>query len=324
MATISIALCTYNGEQYLEQQLDSFVSQTRPPDELIVCDDRSSDSTVEIVKRFADRAPFPVRVSVNEENLGSSRNFSKAIELCTGDLILLADQDDVWLPRKLETIENAFRANADAGLVFSDAELVDEQLQPLGRKLSDLTFDSATRRDLAAGKAFESLLKQNFVTGSTAAFRSNLRKVIPPVPTGIPNLIHDAWIALSIARFAPVIFVDEPLIKYRQHGSQQIGLRLPGSEDRREHFESTIRYLTDDIERLRRSKVVFDEDQVLARKIDDLIDEKQDYIDHCRVRMDLPRARVARVARVINELLSGRYGRFSSGVRSAVRDIVER
>src|SRR5215207_2518174 len=101
MVRISIALCTYNGEQYLQQQLDSFVAQSRPPDELVVCDDRSTDRTVPIVEDFAKRAPFRVELVINETNLGSTRNFEKAIGLCTGDIIFLADQDDVWLPEKL-------------------------------------------------------------------------------------------------------------------------------------------------------------------------------------------------------------------------------
>src|SRR5882762_9087557 len=98
---ISIAMCTYNGARYLREQLDSIAAQTRPPSELIVCDDNSLDETREIVAGFAASAPFPVRLGVNEQNLGSIRNFERAIKLCEGDLIALSDQDDVWLPEKL-------------------------------------------------------------------------------------------------------------------------------------------------------------------------------------------------------------------------------
>ncbi|MBC7931137.1 MAG: glycosyltransferase, partial [Rubrivivax sp.] len=95
---LSIAMCTYDGGRYLAEQLASIAAQTRAPDELVVCDDRSRDETTSIVRRFAETAPFPVRLYVNEQNLGSTRNFEKAIGLCEGELIALSDQDDVWLP----------------------------------------------------------------------------------------------------------------------------------------------------------------------------------------------------------------------------------
>ena len=236
MPKISIALCTYNGEQYLRSQLDSFLEQHRLPDELIVCDDRSSDETTQIVERFAARAPFTVDLFVNEKNFGSTRNFEKAISLCTGDLIFLSDQDDVWLPQKIERIESEFTKDEGAGLIFSDAEVVDEDLKPLGLRLSSLTFHDSCRQDMRNGKQFESLLRQNFVTGATAAFRSSFREILLPTPDGVPNLIHDAWIALSIANEARIVFIDEPLIKYRQHGSQQIGLRVGRENDRKFFF----------------------------------------------------------------------------------------
>src|SRR5688572_14133745 len=98
----SVAMCTYNGARYLKEQLDSFTVQTRLPDELIVCDDGSSDETCQIVSTFAASAPFTVRLEVNQQTLGSTQNFAKAIQLCRGDLIALCDQDDVWLPGKLD------------------------------------------------------------------------------------------------------------------------------------------------------------------------------------------------------------------------------
>ena len=323
MAKISIALCTYNGEQFLREQLESFTYQRRRPDELIVCDDRSTDGTVSIVERFASQAPFAVELVVNDANLGSTRNFEKAISMCTGDLIFLSDQDDVWLPEKIERIESEF-SDEGVGLVFSDAEVVDEALKPLGRRLSSLTFHATSRQDLRTGTVFESLLTQNFVTGATAAFRSSLRDVITPTPIGVPNLIHDAWIALSIANHARIVFLDEPLIKYRQHASQQIGLGLSRMSDRRGSFEGAIDYLQDDIKRLALMKEILPSLRGVKPlpSLDALICEKRDQINHCEARMDLPRNRVKRVVAVLTELLTGRYSRFSSGLLSAAKDVV--
>jgi glycosyltransferase involved in cell wall biosynthesis len=102
---ISVALCTYNGERFLHQQLDSIAMQTRLPDELVVCDDRSTDRTLAIVREFAASAPYPVRVFENQANLGFAANFEGAIRRCDGDLIALSDQDDVWYPTRLERSE---------------------------------------------------------------------------------------------------------------------------------------------------------------------------------------------------------------------------
>ena len=131
---LSIAMCTYNGASYLQEQLDSFLWQTRLPDEIVVCDDCSQDETVEILKEFAANSPFPVHLHVNKTNLGLTKNFEKAIGKCTGDIIFLSDQDDVWLPERLEKFEAAFQKDADVGLVFCDAYLVNEKLESLNCK----------------------------------------------------------------------------------------------------------------------------------------------------------------------------------------------
>ena len=122
----SVAMCTYNGAAYLEEQLDSIARQIRLPDELVVCDDNSSDESLRILRSFAARSAFPVRLHSNESNLGSTKNFEKAICLCSGDVIALADQDDVWHPEKLAILEREFSSTPDVGLVFTDAEIVDE------------------------------------------------------------------------------------------------------------------------------------------------------------------------------------------------------
>ncbi len=104
---ISVALCTYNGERFLPQQLASMAKQTRLPDELVVCDDRSTDRTMALVREFAASSPYPVRIFENEHNLGFAANFERAIRLCEGDLIALSDQDDIWYPIRLERSEQS-------------------------------------------------------------------------------------------------------------------------------------------------------------------------------------------------------------------------
>src|SRR5436309_55568 len=116
---ISIGLCTYNGGTHLAEQLLSIAKQTRQPDELVVFDDASTDSTPTILQSFAASSRFPVSISINPQQLGVSQNFGHAISACTGDVVAFCDQDDVWLPEKLRRIEQAFAGNDDLGFVFS-------------------------------------------------------------------------------------------------------------------------------------------------------------------------------------------------------------
>src|SRR5947209_10455427 len=123
---ISVALCTYNGEKFLPEQLDSITAQTVFPNELVVSDDGSSDRTLSILHDFASSAPFAVRILQTQSNLGSTKNFEYAIAHCTGAIVALSDQDDVWQPEKLEKLHEALTANSDAGFVVSDSELIDQ------------------------------------------------------------------------------------------------------------------------------------------------------------------------------------------------------
>ncbi|HLM61925.1 MAG TPA: glycosyltransferase family 2 protein [Pyrinomonadaceae bacterium] len=334
MSKISIALCTYNGEKFLPAQLESYLAQTRVPDELVVSDDCSTDKTARIIEEFSRRVAFPVRFHRNEKNLRSTKNFERAISLCTGDLIFLSDQDDVWMPHKLARIEEEFSEHQKVGMVFSDAEIVDENLQPLGRNLWSFTFSDENRKDTSDGNFFNVLLSQNVVTGATMAFRAEYREIFMPIPEGIPNLIHDGWISLLIANETDVAFIDEPLIKYRQHAGQQLGIDYRAAlendfDKRRSRYDVSIEFGKKEIARLQQMKEIFaafPQFEKWREKIEfaDLIEEKQAKITHYEARRNLPRARTARLIPVFKEVLSGRYGRFSKGSLSATKDLLEK
>jgi glycosyltransferase involved in cell wall biosynthesis len=316
-------MCTYNGEAHLGAQLESIAAQTRPPDELVVCDDRSTDATAEVVRRFAAAAAFPVRFEVNEENLGSTRNFERAVSLCGGDLIALCDQDDVWLPEKLELMREAFERSPGAGLVFSDAEVVDECLRPLGRGLwESVGFDAATRRLVSGGRPLDVLLSGWTVTGATMAFRAAFRPLDIPRNVG---MIHDGWIALVVAAVSGVELIERPLIKYRQHPRQQVGAPVKRAEAAAEggiraalargnEYGELI--LKGELvrERLVARRGQFDSGAALAR-----LDSR---LTHLRARAGLPRGRLARLPRVARELLARRYHLYSNGFYSALKDLL--
>src|ERR1700733_10400793 len=175
-------MCTFNGERFLRQQLESIAGQTRLPDELVACDDCSSDSTIEILREFARGASFSVRIVSNSTTLGSTRNFEKAISLCERDFIALCDQDDIWQPNKLNRLQEVF-ADPLIGGAFSDAEIIDADGRAAGRRLWQLhKFTFREPDDLRRMAAVRLLLKHDVVTGATLMFRASLRHLLLPIP----------------------------------------------------------------------------------------------------------------------------------------------
>jgi hypothetical protein len=218
--TISVALCTYNGAQFLEEQLASLQGQDRRPDELVVCDDGSKDTTVQLLESFARIAPFPVRIHINPVNLGSTRNFDHALRLCAGSLVAFCDQDDVWHATRLSEGVRLFAENPRLQLFFSNGQLIDDMGMRLpGRLWDKFTFDSKIQERLRAGDMLP-LVRYRFVTGATMLFRTRLRDYLCPAAG---EWLHDGWIAALAACMGGVAFLDEPLIQYRVHAAQQVG-----------------------------------------------------------------------------------------------------
>ena len=215
---LSIAMATYNGADYIGEQLESLFKQTRQPHELIVCDDGSNDATLELLEEFKKRVPFAVRIFRNKENIGHERNFGKAIDLCAGDLIFLCDQDDVWFPSKLEVIEKIFRANKNILLVVNDAEITDGYLNPTGR-----TVFGQSKAAGVFGQNGKSL-----TLGCATAFRAELRSLISPVPA--LEYGHDSWIHDFTHIIDGRYVLDEELQFYRRHGKNVSNWVFDGSE----------------------------------------------------------------------------------------------
>src|SRR3954471_22171418 len=128
-------MCTYNGAAFLPEQLESIAAQKRAPDELVVSEDRSTDNTADIVRAFSTRVPFPVRFIVNSANLGSTANFENAISMCSGDIVALADQDDVWYANKLERMEQQFVQSEAIVAAFSDADMIRDDSRAMDSRL---------------------------------------------------------------------------------------------------------------------------------------------------------------------------------------------
>jgi hypothetical protein len=321
---LSIALATYNGADFLPEQLESYLRQTRPPDELVISDDASVDDTFAICSRFAEDAPFDVTLSRNETNLGVVANFDKAIRACTGDVIATSDQDDVWYPHKLAVLTTALEANPGAGLAFSDADIVDETLQSTGTRLwNEAGFDSRRQEAVRQGRGFEELfLGSNFVTGAAMAFRSELRQWCLPVATDVRDLIHDGWIALVAAAVSDIVPVGEPLISYRLHEAQAVGLGNPPNLERPKlpfllfepvDFGTELRELTTIRDALRSLP--------LPPPAEPRLRQLEHMIGHWARRSRLPASAARRAVVVAKELANRRYFAYSRGFRSAGKDL---
>lgn len=218
---ISVALCTYNGERYLPSQLRTLAEQLVLPAELVVCDDGSTDGTLRILEEFQASAPFAVRVYKNERNLGSTKNFERALGLCTRELIALCDQDDLWMPEKLKRAEEELRAHPEVGAVFSNARLMDEHDEILSQVLWDRArFNDEDQRDYHRSQNYF-FIRRALVTGATLVFRASLLPALVPFP---PDFVHDEWMALMLSAVSSLMPIHEYLIAYRLHPAQQVGL----------------------------------------------------------------------------------------------------
>uniref|UniRef100_A0A831UI85 Glycosyltransferase family 2 protein n=1 Tax=Geobacter metallireducens TaxID=28232 RepID=A0A831UI85_GEOME len=214
---VSVALATYNGERYLRRQLDSILAQTYRNIEIVVSDDCSRDGTAAILDEY--RRAHGITFQVNEHNLGFVRNFERALAGCSGEFIALSDQDDIWLPEKIETLVREIGSHS---LIYTDALLIDENDQPLPGSLVEL---SGVRP--VSGNCFEYFVCTNCVTGCTAMFRRDLLATALPIPE--TETYHDWWLALVASRCNGVVYHAAKLTEYRQHAHNHTGADVRGS-----------------------------------------------------------------------------------------------
>jgi glycosyltransferase involved in cell wall biosynthesis len=318
--TISIAMCTYNGQKFLPEQLDSFLAQTRRPDELVVCDDGSTDRTVKILEKFKAKAPFPVRVFINEQNLGFRRNFEKALTLCREDLIAFSDQDDIWLPEKLQEVEQVFMKYPDAGYVFHDALVVDENLNFLGFSLWDYYgFSFQSTKHFPTGE-FTKYCLNRVILGATITMKAKLRDYLLPLPD---HWAHDTWVSFAGSLIMEVIALPKKLNKYRQYSHQLYGVSFY-TLDRYKLAKKVgninfIEQATKWKEGL--TRLSSDERLIIDQNI---LNQISDLIEHLEIRGNINGSIVKRMPVILKEIATKRYHKYSNGWKSVAMDIFVR
>jgi glycosyltransferase involved in cell wall biosynthesis len=321
----SVCLCTYNGERYLKELLNSLVAQTLLPSELLVGDDGSSDDTLEILHGFAADAPFPVNILVNEQHLGPAYNLERLLETAAGDILFPCDQDDIWNPRKIEMLANALDESPGSGAAICNSSLIDDEGRSLPGSLFERAGLSATTRELlvsGSSAAVVEISRRNVVASHALAIRRNAlrRNALDLV---LPLGFHwhaDWWIAIVLSATTGITIVDDRLVEYRLHDLNTVGLPEKRPLAERASRERVGRFF-------RRADLL---DAVLIRvselrpgmpsPADRAILEAQ--IAHLRTRGSLPLGRGRRVVPVLREVHGGRYSRFSNGWRSALGDVM--
>ena len=319
---ISVALCTYNGEKFLAEQLESLAAQTLPPVEIVVCDDDSTDSTLSILDEFRKRSDIPIHIHRNSERLGVTRNFRKAIGLCSGDYIALCDQDDVWLKDKLEKEIAVFDkpGNETTEVVFSDLQLVDEKLNSLGKTMWQiLRFNIKTKKEWNQGKALDILVRYgNQVTGASMLMKSSLKPFIDDILNKTHKLwIHDGLIALTAAKRNSIRFLDEATVLYRQHPAQVMGILSAPKVSLRTRLSKIWHQRLDVAQEVAfRLKFYRDHRQDLVNLgfTDEQLYSLDRVMAHYALRNDLPVKRTKRLPVILKEWLTLRYYKYSGSV----------
>lgn len=318
---ISVAMTTFNGCPYVESQLESMAEQTRPPDEIVIGDDQSTDATGHVVNEFSRRYPhIPVRFERNVERLGTTRNFDRVVRRCVGDVVVFADQDDLWMPSRLARMAEVFLANPDAAYVFSNGLLINEKSRPIeGSLFSGIDFNSEERMRFQNGNGTAILLRHNVVTGAALAVRrEHLARVLPFQV----DWLHDYYLAFVLEVIGRGVLLDEPLIRYRCHKAQQVGVSGHGSVDKMLFYgrKQTAAYCRQDADNFRtlQSRLMA-LDVLPSHPILAALDEKALFFD-MRARMRVEPSSALQL--LWKAWRMGYYLRYALGWKQAVVDVV--
>lgn len=318
MTHTSIAMATYNGARYIEEQLASLAAQERLPDELVITDDGSSDDTVEKATQFAKSAPFPVRIERNSKRLGYSANFERAISLTRGDVIFICDQDDAWYPDKISSVCREIDPTGRATTVVNDQRIVDADGIDSGMTMFG-NFRLAQCPDT------------DLIAGSCTAITRDLLSVLLPFPPGLP---YDSWIGAVADTLRIKRLIERPLQIYRRHDANAsdpiVAVANPsplsafkryGFADPKPGWRSEMRWRSELHARLgavgRIAPLC-----VPPARLADAMAQQRERIDALRRRLSInEKPRVTRLAGLVVEWRNGLYEHFD-GLRSAAKDLL--
>ena len=232
---VDILLATYNGKKYIKEQLESILNQTYKDIRVLINDDASTDGTIDILKEYEEK-DSRIQVQYNEKNLGFLKNFENLLTRVENKYYMLSDQDDYWMPEKVEKSLNKI-ITEDADMVFTDLEAVNEKLETI---TPSVVRYMGFIKNIKKYNDYRLVFLRNCVTGCTIISKSEYIKDIIPIPEN-GQVIHDWWMTLMVAQKGKIVYLDEPTIKYRQHSDNQIGIygmknRINSAEEYRKEY----------------------------------------------------------------------------------------
>lgn len=331
-------MVTFNGADHVREQIDSILSQVPLPDQLVIGDDGSSDGTLLQIQDLVKDAQIDVEF-VGGDHVGLRRNVQRTLEACGGDIIALADQDDVWLPGKVAAIREALSAGG-VTLWFSDADLIDESGRLMGERLWErATVTSESLAEIGSRDVLRRLLVGGTVTGATMAFSASLKPLILPLPDELEAddrlYLHDGWIAVLAWLMGSAVADPEPRIRYRRHPRQFTAMDEPdvqaASDDGGTPASSAQPALVEPPRLVSRHQLV--REHARARLVLERI-RATDSLTACRpgdvrslveleafLRVRTMPSGASRVGSIVRQFALGRYARYARGWRTAGADL---
>ena len=271
MEKVDILLATYNGEKYLKEQLDSILSQTYSNFRLLISDDCSTDSTRKILEKYKQKDER-IQLFFQDKNIGIIKNFEFLLKKVENKYYMFSDQDDIWKEYKIEKSIKKIEED-DADLVYSDLEVVDEKLNV---KYESYWKLKGFYKKIKKYNNFQSLYLNNYITGCTIISKKELINTFIPIPNKSKYVLHDYWISLILSQNGKISYIEEPLIKYRQHKKNNIG-----SKKKSEELKSLdeIRKLFIEVKKEHFSTFIENEDKFKSQEIRDLNKKSLEYFE---------------------------------------------
>ena len=323
-ATISVALRVFNSARYIGEQLESILAQSVIPDEIVIGDDGSTDSTADIIRMISEAAGFTHPdikwVILPSTHIGIGANIERTMAACTGDIIVVCDHDDRSRPDRFERLRAEFERRPSICFIHSEAELIDSRGNSMAARLTPTQlFSRWEQRRYRDGDAFEVLVRRNIVTGATSALRRELLGRARPFPT---TWVYDEWLGIVAAAECGLDIIDDPLLDYRQHSSNKSGVRKRG-------FSEKMRMLRKsggarNARQLARATVLIEKIEQLGSTVPvrylELAKEK---VRHETMRSRMPRNRILRAFPVLREAARGAYTSSGRGKKDILLDLVQ-
>ncbi|MEG1313266.1 MAG: glycosyltransferase family 2 protein [Bacilli bacterium] len=309
----SVVIATYNGEKYIKEQLDSILNQSIKPNEIVICDDVSTDNTLDIIYAIKCKEDIPIHIIQHKKNMGVQRTFLEAMNIATGDIVFFCDQDDYWYENKIEKFMKAFDCDGDITLAISDADIVDQNLNKKGNTLWE-TIDFKPLENMNSVQLVDEMLKRNIFTGMCMAVK---REWISSLKISVSSeMLHDeemGWYAIFAGR---VCTINEKMVAYRQHFENVVG------SSKTTKFESFKKMRQSVKKSSERSKNKFRElcENELTRDIPKLNKKLFEAFQFYSARVDFfSQSRMKSLVIFMKLIVGGGYGRFCSKTENAIK-----